>query len=69
MKKFLAMASVALSPLALVLTAALPKLAVLLLLFFPGGFATIIALVIPILVIGVLGLLGTTVSDSILFIL
>lgn len=69
MKKVLAMAGVALSPLALVLATALPKVAVLLLSFFPGGIAAILTLVIPILVIGILGLLGTTVSDSILFIL
>ncbi|MBI4470133.1 MAG: hypothetical protein HY650_12510 [Acidobacteria bacterium] len=71
MKKVLALTGVALSPLALVLSGSLPKVGFLLLVFNPFAFplTDIIVIVLPILIIGILGLLGTTVSDSILFIL
>jgi hypothetical protein len=69
MKKMLALAGVLGSPLVLALPSVLPKVAVLLLTFFPAGFATILVLVLPILVIGLLGFLGQQASDSLLFIL
>lgn len=69
MKKVLAMAGVALSPLALVLSASLPKVGLLLLTYLPTFLPALIAVVLPLLVVGILGLLGTTVSDSILFLL
>jgi len=69
MKKLLALAGVIGSPLALALPSFMPKLALLLLIFFPAGTAPILNLVLPILVIGLLGFLGSTVSDSLLFIL
>jgi hypothetical protein len=67
MKKLLALAGV-FSPLVMAIPS-LPKVAVILLLFFPGGFASIFNLVLPILVIGILGFIGNAVSDSILFLL
>ncbi|MBI3951385.1 MAG: hypothetical protein HY314_13120 [Acidobacteria bacterium] len=69
MKKLLALAGVVGSPLVLALPSVLPKVAVLLITFFPAGFATILVLVLPLLLIGILGFLGQTVSDSLLFIL
>ncbi|MCS6804409.1 MAG: hypothetical protein RMM98_02780 [Acidobacteriota bacterium] len=69
MKKLLALAGVVGSPLLLALPSVLPKVAVLLLLFFPAGFNTILLLTLPLLVIGILGFAGQTVSESLLFIL
>ncbi|MFQ5676992.1 MAG: hypothetical protein ACE5G1_13935 [bacterium] len=69
MKKILAIAGVVGSPLVLALPGVLPNLAFLLLAFIPNLFATVLTLVLPILVIGILGFLGQTTSDSLLFIL
>ncbi len=73
MRKLLALAGVAVAPLALVLATALPNLGLLVLTFFtapvplPANF--FLQLILPVFVVGILGLLGTTPSDSILFIL
>jgi hypothetical protein len=69
MKKVLALAGVIGAPLALAIPSLLPKVALMLLIFFPLGTASIFALVLPILIIGLLGLLGNPPSDSLLFIL
>ena len=73
MRKLLALAGVALAPLALVSAMALPNVGILLLTFFTAPIILpptfFLQLILPIFVVGILGLLGTTPSDSILFIL
>jgi hypothetical protein len=69
MKKVLALAGVIGAPLALAIPSLLPNLGILLLVYFPGLVASTIVLVLPILIIGLLGLLGNPPSDSLLFIL
>ncbi len=69
MKKLLALAGVVGSPLLLALPSVLPKVAALLIIFFPAGFAPIFLLVLPLLLIGLLGLAGQTVSEGLLFLL
>ena len=67
MKRIGALAGVTGSPLLLGLLIVLPKLALLFLTFFPAGLATVLALVSPILIIGILPLFGIKVPDAVLF--
>lgn len=74
MKKLLALAGIVSAPLVLALPTVLPKLGLLLLaaLTFPGGAiftGNLVVVVLPILLIGLLGFAGQTISDSLLFIL
>jgi hypothetical protein len=69
MKKVLALAGVIGSTLALAIPSVLPNMALLLLSYFPTLVASVTVLVLPILIIGILGLTGNPPSDSILYIL
>jgi len=69
MKKVLALAGVIGSSLALAIPSVLPKLALLLFFFFPGLVSGPGPLVLPLLLIGILGLTGNPPSDSLLYIM